>query len=109
MRHGWLSTQGAAEDEAGLGGGIQLDDGDTAHPLDEDCVRWRSMHPRTTATATAATAATGTENGTAATAAAADDSSAVLLRVERLRHWRAQMRSLRRGRALPRADSCDGG
>ena len=68
------------------------------------------MHPRTTATATAATAATGTENGTAATAAAAHAaSSAVLLRVERLRHWRAQMRSLRRGRALPRADSCDGG
>ena len=44
------------------------------------------MHPRTTATATAATAATGTENGTAATAAAAHASSAVLLRVERLRH-----------------------
>ena len=64
------------------------------------------MHPRTTATATAATAATaatGTENSTAATAAAADDSSAVLLRVERLRHWRAQMRSRRRGRALPHA------
>jgi len=67
------------------------------------------MHPRTAATATAATAATGTENGTAATAAAADASSAVLLRVERLRHWRAQMRSLR-GRALRReADFLDWG